>query len=259
MDLTTLAIFPNISGMPKKRVSWKPNEVDYHDIEKYFEFYDLSLRRYYTEFVDVLLSKKNIEGKILDIGSGFSILGMMICARDEFSSLWALEQSRTLVKASEVISLRRGYGNRITFKVWEDDLLPYPDEEFDAVVSFLSLHKWVNPERTLAEIQRVRKKDSILYISDFRRDQPSIPFKLFVQQTRFEMGKEISEELKKSFRAAYTPDEIRQILAQINASDLRLEENKIWLNIISGLPSPQTQPAVSEINQTSEDNNRPAK
>ena len=238
--------------MRKKRVSWKQDDVDYHDIEKYFEFYDLSLRRYYTEFVDNLLRAKNIEGKILDIGSGFAILGMMICARDEFSSLWAVEQSRTLVKASEVISLRRGYGNRITFKVWEDDLLPYPDGEFSAVVSFLSMHKWINPERTFAEIQRVCKKDGIVYISDFRRDQPSIPFQLFVQQTRFEMGKEISEELKKSYQAAYTADEIRQILDKTGSSNLKLVEDKIWLNIISGISLSEEEATAKEIAESSE-------
>lgn len=258
MHLTIFGFLPNICRMPKKRALWKPSDVDYHDIEKYFEFYDLSLRRYYTDFVDNLLRAKNIEGKILDIGCGFAILGMMICARDEFSSVWALEQSRTLVKASEVISLRRGYGKRITFKVWEDDLLPYPDGEFDAVVSFLSLHKWINPERTMAEIQRVRKKDGMVYISDFRRDQPAIPFKLFVQQTRFEMGKEIADELKKSYHAAYNADEIRQLLNKINSSDLRLEEDKIWLNIISGLSLSENAPENKDTVEPSESDSKSA-
>jgi ubiquinone/menaquinone biosynthesis C-methylase UbiE len=216
---------------------WSDQDLDYRDVDKYFEFYDLSLRQYYTDLVEAIVKPKNIEGKILDLGSGFGILGMRICSHDEFSSVVGLESSITLVKTAEVMTSRRGYNNRISIKVWQDDEFPFADSEFDAVVGFLSLHKWNNPEKVFAEIERVRKRDSLVYISDFRRDMPAIAFQLFVQQVRFEMGKEISADMKKSSRSAYTAGELRQLLDGMKLSGYRLEENKLFLNIINGRPT----------------------
>jgi ubiquinone/menaquinone biosynthesis C-methylase UbiE len=241
--------------MPKKRVSWSDQDVDYHDVDKYFEFYDLSLRQYYTDLVEAILAPKNIEGKVLDLGCGFGILGMRLCSMDEFSTVIGLEKSRTLVRTAEVITSRHGYNGRITPKAWPDDNLPFPDGEFDAVVSFLSLHKWNDPQKVFAEIERVRKKGSIVYVSDFRRDQPSIPFQLFVQQVRFEMGKEIAADLRKSYRSAYTANEIKQMPGVLDRTGYRLEESKLFLNIISGLPEqsqPKAQPAEPEQNSPTE-------
>lgn len=222
--------------MPKKRILWRGQDLNYRDVEKHFEFFDLSLRRNYTEFVDSFLRSRNIEGKILDVGCGFGILGMMICARDEFSSVVGLESSPLIVRASEVITIRRGYGNKVAFKMWEGDDMPFEDGEFDAVVSFLSLHKWTNLPKVFTEIERVRKKDSIVLISDFRRDQPAIPFQVFLQQTRFEMGKDIAADLKSSYNASYTVGEIKQLLDGVGLPHYNIEENKMLLNVSCGLP-----------------------
>jgi len=208
--------------MAKTRLKWVGQDLDHRDIEKYFEFYDLSLRKYYTDVVDAIVKPKSIEGKVLDIGCGFCILGMMLCARDEFSTVAGLEASRILVRASEVITARRGYAGRITVRLWEENSLAFNDGEFDAVVSFLSLHKWDEPEKVFSEIERVRKPGGIVYISDFRRDQRALPYHMFVQQTRFEMGKEIAADLKSSFMASYTPSELTDILRRSTLSNYTL-------------------------------------
>jgi ubiquinone/menaquinone biosynthesis C-methylase UbiE len=222
--------------MPKKRAPWTEQDWDYHDVEKYFEFFDLSLRQYYTELVETILKPKPIEGKVLDLGCGFGILGMRICSHDEFSSAVGLESSPVMVRTAEVITSRRGYNGRMSFKIWQDEKLPFPDGEFDAVVSFMALHKWNNPEKVMAEIERVRKKDSRVYIRDFRRDQPAIAFQLFMQQVRFEMGKELAASLKRSAKSAYTAAELKPIIESANLPGYRLDESKQFINIISGIP-----------------------
>jgi ubiquinone/menaquinone biosynthesis C-methylase UbiE len=223
-------------NMSKKRTPWTVKEYDYHDYEKYFEFFDLSLRQHYTDAVETILGPKHIEGKVLDLGCGFGILGMRICSQDEFSAVVGLEQSRTLVKAAEIITSRRGYSERIAFRVWEDDFLPFESNEFDAVVSFMALHKWNNLEKVFSEIERVRKRDGIVYIGDFRRDQSAIQAGLFLQQTRFEMGKDIADDLKRSFKSAYVPSEVRDVLDRLALINYRLEESRSMITITTGLP-----------------------
>jgi SAM-dependent methyltransferase len=228
--------------MPKKRVVWSKQDVDYQDVDRYFEFFDLSLRQYYNDLVNSILAAKNIEGRVLDLGCGFGILGMRICSIKEFSTVVGLEPSRTLVRAAEVITSRHGYNGRISVKFWNEERFPFNAGEFDAIVSFMALHKWNDPAKVFAEIERVRRPGSIVYISDFRRDQPTIPLNLFVQQVRFEMGKEIAANLKKSYNSAYTVNEIREMPGVLDIPGYRLEESKQFLNIISGLPEPSQTP-----------------
>jgi ubiquinone/menaquinone biosynthesis C-methylase UbiE len=223
------------SNMPKKRAPWTVQEYDFHDFEKYFEFFDLSLRQYYTDAVETILRPRHIEGKVLDLGCGFGILGMRICSQDEYSTAVGLDQSRSMVKAAEIISSRRGYTDRMTFRVWEDDYIPFESNEFDAIVSFMALHKWNNVEKVFSEIERVRKREGMVYVSDFRRDQPAIQSRLFLQQTRFEMGKEIADDLKLSFKSAYIPSEIKQILEKLGLVNYRIEEGKSMFSIMTGL------------------------
>jgi SAM-dependent methyltransferase len=236
--------------MPKKRVVWSSQDVSYQDVDKYFEFFDLSLRQYYTDLVNSIVAAKNIEGRVLDLGCGFGILGMRICSVKEFTTVVGLESSRTLVRAAEVITSRHGYNGRISVKFWDEERFPFNAGEFDAIVSFLGLHKWNDPSKVFAEIERVRRPGSLVYISDFRRDQPGIPLRLFVQQVRFEMGKEIAANLRKSYNSAYTVDEIRNMPGILDRPGYRLEESKLFMNLVSGLPEQsQSPPSTLESEQ----------
>jgi ubiquinone/menaquinone biosynthesis C-methylase UbiE len=201
--------------------------------EKHFDFYDIRMRRYYIDAITKLFEEKNIEGNVLDIGGGPGVLGMMLCDKAEFATVVELEQSGLFVRIGEAISSRNGYGNRISFKIWNGDALPFADETFDAVVSLLSLHRWKNPETIFTEIERVRKKDSLTLISDFRRDQPILPFYTFVQQTRFAMGKEIAVNLLNSFKASYTTEEMGDVIKRAGLSNWQLEKNGRLLTVRS--------------------------
>ena len=219
--------------MPRKRTEFPGLTITNGDAEKHFDFYDIRMRRYYIDAVTKLFEEKNIEGNVLDIGGGPGVFGMTFCDKAEFATVVELEQSAIMVRIGEAISSRNGYGNRISFKTWNGDGLPFADDSFDAVVSLLSLHRWKNPEMIFTEIERVRKKDSPTLISDFRRDQAFLPFYTFVQQTRFVMGKEIAANLLNSFKAAYTVEEIREMIRKAGLSSWQTEKNGRLLTVRS--------------------------
>ena len=217
----------------KKRVEYPGLTITKGEAEKHFDFYDVRMRGYYLNAIKRLLEMKNIEGKVLDIGGGPGVFGMMLCDMTEFTTVVELEQSGLLVRIGEAISSRNGYGNRISFRIWDDDGLPFADNTFDAVVSLLSLHRWKNPEAVFPEIERVRKKDSAALICDFSRDQAFLPFYTFVQQIRFAMGKEIAGNLLNSLKASYTTEEIGDVITRAGLSDWRLEKSRRLLTVKS--------------------------
>ncbi len=202
------------------------------DPEKHFAFHDQWMRDYYLGAIKSILEIKQIEGKVLDIGSGPGAFGILLCERTEFTSVIGLEQSNTLLRVGEAVSSRYGYTGRISFKIWENDSLPFADNEFDAVVSLSSMHQWKEPAKILADIERVKKKDGLVYISDYRRDQFRLPFYFYARKMRLKFGKEISSNLKNGLRAAYTSEEIRDLLENLNLTQWHLEKNHRWFNLM---------------------------
>lgn len=231
--MTNSVFYPEISEVLKKRVEYPGLKLTNGEAEKHFDFYDVRMRAYYLDALKTLLEMKSIEGKVLDIGGGPGVFGMMLCDRTEFTTVVELEQSGLLVRIGEAISSRNGYGNRISFKTWDGDKLPFEENTFDAVVSLLSFHRWENPAAIFPEIERVRKKDSVALIGDFRRDQAFLPFYTFVQRIRFAMGKEIAINLLNSFKASYTTEEIGDVIKKAGLSDWRLEKNGRLLTVAS--------------------------
>ncbi len=223
--MTNSGLYPEISIVPRQRIEYPGLTITNGDAEKHFDFYDIRMRGYYIDAIESLFGQKNIEGKVLDIGGGPGVFGMMLCDKAEFATAVELEQSSLLVRIGEAISSRNGYGSRISFKIWDGNTLPFADDTFDAVVSLLSLHRWKNPQAIFPEIERVRKKDSLALIRDFRRDQSFLPFYTFVQKTRLAMGKEVALNLLNSFKASYTVEEIEEIIKRAGLSGWQMEKN----------------------------------
>lgn len=175
----------------------------------------------------------NLEGKILDIGCGPGAFGVMLCDRTGFSTTTGLERSSTLVRVGEAVSSRFGYAGRISFKIWNDELLPFDDGQFDAVVSFHSLHGWKNPLKTFAEIERVRKRDSLVFITDLRRDQMFLPSYISSRKIRLSFGREIASNFLNSLKASHTTEEVNDLLSKLKMNNWRMEKNGRWLKVIS--------------------------
>jgi len=191
------------------------------------------MREYYCDVISKIPGLKGFEGKALHIGCGTAAFENLMCDKLEFARFYGLEQSPTLLRIGEAISSRFGYANRISLKIWEDELLPFPDKEFDLVISFSSLHQWKNPEKTFAEIARVIKDDGSVFISDFRREQFFIPFYFYARRMGSVFGKEIKRNLMAGYRASYTTSQIKELLEGLGHKNWKVEKNGKWFDIIS--------------------------
>jgi ubiquinone/menaquinone biosynthesis C-methylase UbiE len=124
--------------------------------------------------------------------------------------------------------------------------LPYPDNEFDLVISLSSMHQWKNPEKTFPEIVRVLKRGGSVFISDIRRDQFYLPFYFYVQKMGTSFGKEIAQNLMNGYKASYTVSQIRELLESQGMNRWNIEKNGKWFNI-AWLPSESNNSELSEI------------
>jgi ubiquinone/menaquinone biosynthesis C-methylase UbiE len=151
-------------------------------------------------------------GRVLDIGTGsgrlaleltkvksngFSVVGLDISAQ-------MLNQARNNTKS--------GTARKVNFVQATAARLPFPDDSFDIVTSYASLHHWQQPTIVFNEIWRVAKEGGLILIRDNRRMIGNPFFKTCISILTLFMNKQQRKMWPKSILASYTIEEVHQIL-----------------------------------------------
>ena len=96
-------------------------------------------------------------GTLLEVGSGPGRLAVRLAREAPGMTLTGIDISDAMVERAARRAAGAGLSERVRFEVGDVAALPLADQEFDAVVSTLSLHHWSDPASGLAEIHRVLK------------------------------------------------------------------------------------------------------
>jgi SAM-dependent methyltransferase len=96
-------------------------------------------------------------GNLLEVGSGPGRLAVRLAREAPGMTLTGVDISDAMVERAARRATGAGLSERVQFEAGDVAALPLSDEEFDGVVSTLSLHHWPNPVKGLAEIHRVLK------------------------------------------------------------------------------------------------------
>jgi SAM-dependent methyltransferase len=96
-------------------------------------------------------------GKVLEVGSGPGRLAVQLAREAPGMTLIGVDISDAMVERAARRAAGGGLSERVRFEVGDVAALPLSDQEFDGVVSTLSLHHWSDPASGLAEIHRVLK------------------------------------------------------------------------------------------------------
>jgi ubiquinone/menaquinone biosynthesis C-methylase UbiE len=235
--------------MTKTRIEYPGTIIHERDPENHFRFQDLGLREYYYDVIRRIPGLMAFEGKALHIGCGTAAFENLLCDKLEYARFHGLELSPTLLRIGEAISSRFGYADRIFLKTWEDDLLPFPDNEFELVISLSSMHQWKNPEKTLPEIVRVLKRGGSVFISDIRRDQFYLPFYFYAQKMGSSFGKEVTQNLINGYKASYTVAQVKELLESQGLNRWNVQSNGKWFNI-GWMPSESNNSEYTQVSSS---------
>jgi SAM-dependent methyltransferase len=96
-------------------------------------------------------------GKVLEVGSGPGRLAVRLAREAPGTTLTGIDISEAMVERAARRAAEAGLSEKVRFEVGDVGALPLADQEFDGVVSTLSLHHWPDPARGLAEIHQVLK------------------------------------------------------------------------------------------------------
>jgi ubiquinone/menaquinone biosynthesis C-methylase UbiE len=92
-------------------------------------------------------------GDVLEIGAGSGAMAAELLARHDQPTMTVTDFDQAMVDAATVrLAL---FGGRVTVRQADATALPFPDESFDTVLSWVMLHHTVEWEKALAECVRV--------------------------------------------------------------------------------------------------------
>lgn len=221
-------------GLPRKKSSRTPNieGIESPEVAKAFEkitnFLPFKILR---KKVIARINKLNPSGKLLDLGCGSGNLIVQIAEKFPNLELIGVDISaeildRAMMRADEK-------QKEIEFKEGSVENLPFSDEYADFIVSTLSLHHWINPQKAFQEIYRVLKKEGIALIFDFRRDSRKFFYGILTFATKIVVPKplkEINEPLG-SIQSSYTPKEVQELLSKISIENYTINPALAWMYI----------------------------
>jgi ubiquinone/menaquinone biosynthesis C-methylase UbiE len=162
------------------------------------------------------------QGRCLDLCSGPSRIPIKLAQQNPNLSIFALDYSQNMVQVAQKNVADAGVEERVGISRGDAKLLPYPKHSFDLVISSHAFHHISEPLVFLNEIARVVKPAGAILITDLRRP-PKFLISLFVTVFGFGSKPLMRNLYRDSLKAAYTPEELRQLLREsaINNASIR--------------------------------------
>lgn len=105
-------------------------------------------------------------GEVLDVGCGPGHVAMRLAEIAPGLRVTGVDISPAMVEIAARHAEERGLAGRVGFREGDVQAMPFPDRQFDLVVSTFSLHHWPDPAKGLAEIHRVLRPSGQARIYD---------------------------------------------------------------------------------------------
>jgi ubiquinone/menaquinone biosynthesis C-methylase UbiE len=167
-------------------------------------------------------------GLALELGPGPGYLGLEWLKKTTGTYLKGLDISENMIELATQNAREYGFMDRVEYVRGDACEMPFEDAFFNAVFSNGSLHEWARPDEIINEIGRVLKPGGRYCITDMKRNMSP-----FVKSFLWIMAKprNIRPYLVSSINAAYTKDEIEELLSGTKISGWQIDENPIGLTI----------------------------
>lgn len=139
--------------------------------DKFAPIYNLFMKkdkRAYMQMYQKICSTVQSK-KVLELATGTGLIAGNIA--DVAKSVEATDFSEKMIAKAR----KSFHANNLHFAIADACCLPYESDFFDAVIISNALHIMPAPERALAEIRRVLKKDGILIAPTFVHAQMTLP------------------------------------------------------------------------------------
>jgi ubiquinone/menaquinone biosynthesis C-methylase UbiE len=102
--------------------------------------------------------------RFLEIGFGTGRFAQMLLSAASGTCVAGVDPTETMVRTAVNRLTKRGLSDRIDLRQGTDELLPWGDDRFDAIVAIHCFQFWQDPDRSMREIDRVLRPQGRIII-----------------------------------------------------------------------------------------------
>ena len=186
----------------------------------------------YKYFVWKILRKGIRGGKVLDIGTGSGLLAIELAKVKGCNfDITGIDISGNMIRKARENAKQAGVEDKIRFLVSTAAALPFTDNSFDLVISYASLHHWLEPIAVFNEVERVTKETGSAIIRDNKRVYQNPFWKSVIWFISRFMNKRHRENWPKAILASYTIPEVQEILRKSRLRDCRVSSDLLFIDL----------------------------
>jgi ubiquinone/menaquinone biosynthesis C-methylase UbiE len=183
--------------------------------EEAFEYDSLDHAAVNARFVEDLLAAHGPcrGGAILDVGTGPARIPIALCLVDSGANVLGIDLARHMLDQARRNVAGSGLSHRIKLEQVDAKGIPYPDHQFEVVLSNTVIHHIPDPSLALTEMARLVAVGGTLMVRDLCRPDDDDAVDRLVEMyagREADAGRALFEA---SLQAALTLDEIREVAA----------------------------------------------
>lgn len=198
--------------------------------------YDKGARLYimpeYKYFVHKILRRGIRKGRVLDIGTGSGRLAIELArAKNCDFKIFGLDVSENMLIKARENARQAGVEDKVRFILGNASSLPFPDNSFDLVISYASLHHWFHPVEVFNEARRVTRRKGSIIIRDNKRIYGNPFWEFFLWTISRFMNRRHRENWPKAILASYTIPEVKALLSKSNLHNYNVVSDFIYFDL----------------------------
>jgi ubiquinone/menaquinone biosynthesis C-methylase UbiE len=201
-----------------------PAEISSEDVQAFIESRTREHPgRLEDEFSSRALALGVESGIVLDVGTRVGLIALKIVWQNENLVAMGLDTSGPLIERARATATAWELNERAVFQVGDPRNMRLKSAYFDLIVSDCSLHRFDNVVGVLREVGRVLKPKGAILIRDYSRPNR---LKMIgkIQQHTERLGDAMRSQVEQAIQSAYTPDEIRQAVAEAGLTGVRVDD-----------------------------------
>jgi ubiquinone/menaquinone biosynthesis C-methylase UbiE len=169
-------------------------------------------------------------GAVLDVGTGPARIPIALCRADPRANVLGIDLARHMLDRARGNVEEAGLSDRIKLEHVDAKGVPYPDGQFEAVISNSIVHHIADPTPALAEMARLVAPGGTLFVRDLRRPDDPASLAALVWAYAAEESESARELFAASLGAALTIEEMRGLVAArgLRPEDVTISSDRHW-------------------------------
>ncbi len=163
--------------------------------------------------------------KILDAGTGTARIPILMCQRRPQYLITAVDLAQSMLIVGQRNVEEAGLRQRIRLERVDTKRMPYPDLEFDMVVSNSLVHHLPDPLSFFQEVKRLIKPGGALLIRDLIRPEDDAVVNNLVNKIGDNYDTHQQQLFRDSLKAALTLAEVQAAIDLVGLSGVKLTQS----------------------------------